>query len=266
LPDDAPASIILGYSQKELGKYSTGVTQKYQDAAKAYDEQLEALTNRLLEEGYRSQLEQRGRVIPVSQHVSAVRSAHSELKLRRQDVDAFYNYLPVGKGDVIAIEAKTLHALGPGVQVIEPQIPGDTQSTDDFDRLRYRSWWRKEAKGLDLDTITKTKPEVGKKGKMELVQDTCDYVIERFPGGFEKVGLGAHLVTFKKNAKVSESAITSFHELWVVEGKASVMVGGNKYGIPEVSPGEEMLFIPATAQEYEIHAAQGTRVVDIFVP
>lgn len=266
LPPNTPASIILGYSQKEVGKHSAGVTQKYQDAAIAYDDHLKGLTDLLVAQAYRSDLEQEGRVIPVSQRISAVKPAHNALASCRNVVDGFYNYLPVDKGDVIAIEAGTLHALGPGVQVIEPQIAGDTQSTDDFDRLRYRDWWPRATKRLDLNRINETKPAVGAKGTMQVINKTGNYVIERFPGGFEKVGLGAHLITFNNKAKVSESAITSFHELWVVEGKASAVVGGIEYDIPEALPGSEMLFIPATAKEYEVHADQGTRIIDIFVP
>ncbi len=59
----------------------------------------------------------------------------------------------------------TLHAMGPGVYVIEPQISGPTQSLEDGTtypvRYYFPGYQREGAlKSLDIDRVGEMKPEV----------------------------------------------------------------------------------------------------------
>ena len=86
------------------------------------------------------------------------------------------------------------------------------------------------------------------------------------PGGFEDKGLEVHRITLGKGARLKVPEIMSFHSIVAVEGKASVIIRGDKYNIPKAAPGGEMLIIPASAASYEIIADKPSQIIDTFTP
>ncbi len=272
------ARIIFGFSEEAIEEHEgqkIGVSEAYQNIANAYDSKLKDLYEVLVHLGYEKQLEKVGRVLPVARmaRASSPKNEHlgvhiKTIEVLRNEMEKFYNYVEVKPGDVIPVKAGMLHALGPGVTVVEPQIPGTTQSTDDFDRLRYRSWYPEAKKGLDLDRIHESIPVVGKITSMEVIEATDTYKIERMPGNFESKGLEAHVITFTGSGVIEVSDIASLHRFWLIEGgEASVAgVDGTAYHIPRAVPGKGMLFVPASAGGYKIIAEAGTKIVDVFTP
>ncbi|MEA3488797.1 MAG: hypothetical protein U9R44_00440, partial [Candidatus Omnitrophota bacterium] len=61
-------------------------------------------------------------------------------------------------------------------------------------------------------------------------------------------------------------SVGSFHNLVAVEGEAGITINGEKYRIPDASPGGEMLIVPAAAGSYSISADKKARIIDTFIP
>jgi len=270
-------SIILGFSRKSVELYGRNVTEHYHEVLEKYGTALNALIDLLEERGYKDLLEKTGDVVKVAERAVKEKPHFKEalnwLNNIRAELEQYYNYRTVSIGDVIPVPAGTLHALGPGVEVVEPQIAGATQSLEDGPtypvRYAFPDYQRETArKVLDIDRVGEMHPEVVKGSAPEVISGGkgSPVIVERLPGGFESKGLEVHRITLEAGAELEETALTSFHNLVVVEGKARIATGGKNYDIPEAAPGGEMLIVPASAGNYKIMADERTRIIDTFTP
>jgi mannose-6-phosphate isomerase class I len=152
------AWIILGFNSAAVEKHGEKIKERYKEALENYAAKLNALIDVLENKGYRDLLKNTENVVAAAegmrQEESHVARALDELNSAEYELKRFYNYRSVNIGDVIPVPARTLHALGPGVEVVEPQIPGPTQSMEDgatYPVRYYFPGYEREGSKKELD-------------------------------------------------------------------------------------------------------------------
>jgi len=268
-------SIILGFSPKMIEKYGEKVKEKYREVLERYGEALNVLIDVLENKGYKELLTKMGSVESAARKIEPVRGEIKE-KLdvfvrAGKDLEEFYNYHPVIEGDVVPVPAGTLHALGAGLQVVEPQIAGLTQSLEDGAtypvRYYFPGYERPLAqKKLDLDRIEEMNAEIVRISLPEVVYRDNKCVIERLPGKFEDKGLEVRRITLEEDSYTEAKNIASFHSFLAITGTAEILIKGKKCRIPTAAAGGEMLIVPASAKNYRIESASGACIIDTFTP
>ncbi len=183
----------------------------------------------------------------------------------------FYNYRVVKIGDVIPIPSGTLHALGPGIEVVEPQIPGPTQSLEDGEtypvRYCFPGYERPGVeKMLDIDRAAEMSPGFTEETLPEIIKNENGCVVERLPGKFEDKGLEVHRIIMAPGAVLEITDILSFHTIVSVEGEAKIVTKDSEYPVPKAGPNGEMLIIPASSGPYGIIAEDSAQIIDTFTP
>ena len=268
-------SIILGFSKSSVEKYGKKVADEYRRALENYGRNLNALIGALEKNGCKADLEKAKDAEAAARIVgtknAAVSAALKNYEIAEKDMRSFYNFRPVKVGDVIPIPSGTMHALGAGVEIVEPQIAGPTQSLEDGATYPVRYYFpgfeRPLAqKKLDVDRVGEMRKEVASEAKPVIVRDEKGYKVERLPGGFEDKGLEVHRITLRQGSSIDVPSIESFHNLVALEGNARVIVKGKGYDVPKVSAGGEMLVIPYAAGGYRIEADTQVQLVDTFTP
>ncbi|NQT32366.1 MAG: hypothetical protein HQ594_01680 [Candidatus Omnitrophica bacterium] len=268
-------SVIVGFSSEAVDEYGPSVTSEYHEALKEYGVQLNALIDLLLQKRFKEALEETKDVVLAAESAKEsspqIAAALDKVTEARGKLEKFYNYIPVKIGDVIPIPCGTLHALGSGVEVVEPQIPGPTQSLEDGATYPVRYYFPGHERGrskkkLDIDRAEEMIPDVVKESPPEVISEADSVKIERLPGGFEDKGLEVHRITMEGAAEANFSDITSFHTLVSVAGEAMIVTSSGEYEIPKAAPGGKMLLVPASAGEYKIVSSSGAQIIDTFTP
>ncbi|MFH1837341.1 MAG: type I phosphomannose isomerase catalytic subunit, partial [Candidatus Omnitrophota bacterium] len=270
-------SIILGFSNETVKMYGPKVTEEYKKALKDYALELNILIDMLEkdEKSRKALKETKNVVLAAEKMTEKMPDVKKELDLltkRRKEVDKFYSYKDVSIGDVIPVPSGTLHALGSGIEIVEPQIAGPTQSLEDGETYPVRYYFpgfKREGaqKELDIDRIGEMIPLPAEDALSEVIENKGDTKIERLPGNFSDKGLEVYRITLCDSAELEMCDIESFHNLTAISGKAKVKVWGQEYDVPKVSPDGEMLLIPASAKRYTlISKAENTQIIDTFSP
>ncbi len=269
--------ITIGFSQESVDLHGKDVTRHFKETLEAYGEKLNSLIDIMINSGCEELLEDKKNVelaaveaIRKGPESSKMSEVLEELKTARKKLDVFYNRQYVEVGDVIPIPSMTLHALGPGVTVVEPQIAGPTQSLEDGATypVRYafpaypRNGYKKM---LDIDRVGEMNPEVTKKAFPVVIEETNHVVVERLPGEFENKGLEVHRISLKIGAEFQRS-LTSFHNIVAINGNAHIIIDDEEYIIPKALPGGNMLIVPATIKNYKILARENVQIIDTFTP
>jgi len=271
------ARLIVGFSELSVKEYGEKVTEKYSEALTLFGEKLNKLIDYLegASEDCQNMLKKEEDVIEAAENLmdSDPRIAQllEALIDAKSQVEGFYNYKVVRVGDVIPIASGTLHALGAGVEVVEPQIPGPTQSLEDgatYPVRYYFPGYKREGskKELDIDRAGEMKPEVAVESLPVEIASADGCTIERLPGGFEDKGLEVHRIDMEAGSEFEVIGSSSFHNLVTVKGSASCTLGGDNYAIPKAEAGGKMLIIPACATSYRITASENTQIIDTFMP
>ncbi len=269
--------IIIGFSQETVNLYGKAVTEYYRKALIIYGQALNNLIEIMIDSGYEKLLDNKKDVELASQEVvhnesgsSEIARALKELNAADRGIDIFYNRQYVEIGDVVPIPSGTLHALGAGVEVVEPQIPGLSLPLEDGTtypvRYAFPAYPREGAvRMLEIDRVSEIVPEVAKNTYPEVIDETDYILVERLPGKFEEKGLEVHRLTFKNDSELQQSS-TGFHNLVALEGNATLFIKDKGYKIPNATPGREMLIVPASSGSYKIHACKDTQIIDTFTP
>ena len=269
-------TLIVGFSLEAVKKYSGRVAEKYGEALKSYGEALNKLIKLLdnSEQGKQA-LENLKNVALAAETVKKVVPGAWELVVNldkaRKEMEWFYNYRVVMTGDVIPIPSGTLHALGPGIEVVEPQIPGPTQSLEDGETypVRYYFPGYKRAgveKILDIDRVLEMSPGFTEEAVPEIMKSENGCIVERLPGKFEDKGLEVHRIIMAPEANLEITEIHSFHIIVSVEGKSKIITKDSEYPVPQARPNGEMLIIPASLGSYGIMAEDRAKIIDTFAP
>ncbi len=274
---DGEPWIIIGFSQETVDLYGETVTEYYKNALIIYGQALNNLIDKMIASGYEKLLDEKHDIGLASQEVihnksgsSEIARALKELNAAEGGVDIFYNRQYVERGDVVPIPSGTLHALGPGVEVVEPQIPGLSHPLEDGTtypvRYAFPAYPQEGAiRILEIDRVSEILPEVVEKSYPEVIDKTDYILVERLPGKFENKGLEVHRITFKNDTEYQLSP-TSAHNLIVLEGNATLYIKDKEYSIPNAIPGGEMLIVPASSGSYKIQACKSTQIIDTFTP
>jgi len=269
-------ALIVGFSLEAVKKYSGRVAEKYGEILKSYGDALNKLIKLLdnSEEGKQA-LETLNHVAlaaeTVKNVVPGVRELVADLYKARKEMEWFYNYRGVMTGDVIPIPSGTLHALGPGIEVVEPQIPGPTQSLEDGETYPVRYYfpgYKRPGveKMLDIDRVLEMNPGFTEEAVPEIMKRENGCIVERLPGKFEDKGLEVHRVIMAPGANLEIPDIHGFHIIVSVEGKSRIITKNSEYPVPQARPNGEMLIIPASSGRYGIVAEDRTQIIDTFAP
>jgi mannose-6-phosphate isomerase class I len=269
-------ALIVGFSLEAVKKYSGRVAEKYGEILKSYGEALNKLI-KILESSDRGKqaLENSKNAAlaaeTVRNYVPGTRELVVELDTSRKRVEWFYNYRVVKIVDVIPIPSGTLHALGPGIEVVEPQIPGPTQSLEDGEtypvRYCFPGYERPGVeKMLDIDRAAEMSPGFTEESLPEIMKSENGCVVERLPGKFEDKGLEVHRIIMEPGAVLEITDILSFHTIVSVEGEAKIITKDSEYPVPKARPNGEMLIIPASSGPYGIIAEDSVQIIDTFTP
>lgn len=255
-------SIILGFSKASVDRFGSAVNAEYKKALENYGEKLNALIDAAEDIGITQAFQ--GDILEKAKDYPAMGSYVAELESAKGELEWFYNYRPVKVGEVIPVPAGTLHALGTGVEVVEPQIAGLTQSLEDGATYPVRYYFpgheRPGAqKQLDIDRVGEMIPAIAVETSPEIISEQPNgEKVERLPGNFESKGLEVNRITVRKDAASTGTfrigSMESIHNLVVVKGEASVLVAGQRIKIPAARAGEPMMMIPPTAGQYTIVA------------
>lgn len=278
-------TIVLGFSKEVTDEYGDKVAVEYGEVLKKYGVELNNLIA-VVGKYNMGQLEKEKNVrkaaqlfldkkllagLPALPASSEIHAAVMKYDLALAELQRFYNFRPVKVGDVIPIPSGTLHALGAGVTVYEPQIAGPTQSLEDGATYPVRYYFPGfqrpgSQKQLDIARVGELNTGVAIEQKPIVIREEAGTVVERLPGSFEDKGLEVHRITMTAKAEMNVPAVATFHNLVALDGTARVIAEGIEYDIPKASAKGEMLIIPATAKGYTIIADSNVKIVDTFTP
>lgn len=267
--------VIVGFSRKVIDLYGGELLSEFRKALEKYGGALNSLIDMMEAEGYGDALNETRDVALAAERVrgrdAGIDEARKVLSTAGDELDKFYHYLPVGVGDVIPIPSGTLHALGAGIEVVEPQIAGPTQSLEDGTTYPVRYYFpghkREGAKKvLDIERVVEMGSEFTEGSAPEILEDTSSVKVEKLPGNFEDKGLEVHRIRLDAGAELEMSGIKSFHTLVSVGGKAKIITNGHEYDVPPAVAGQEMLIVPASAGSYTLKAESAATVIDTFTP
>ncbi|MFH1798725.1 MAG: type I phosphomannose isomerase catalytic subunit [Candidatus Omnitrophota bacterium] len=275
IANDKP-NIILGFNPEAVKKYAETIKQEYKKTLEEYGRALNQLIDVMEKKGYKEGLDKAGDVIKAAEFVKnkdlKIDEGLLALNLMTKRVAEFYSYRQISIGDVIPIPAGTLHALGAGIEIVEPQIPGPTQSLEDGATYPVRYYFpghnRPGAqKRLDIDRVGEMCDGIVEENLPEIISEESGCKIERLPGKFENKGLEVHRISVKKNRELHVSKINSFHSLVLIEGEAKVLIKMREYDVPKVFSGGKMLLIPACAGDFRIKTMEKEAcIIDTFTP
>ncbi|KJJ85202.1 hypothetical protein OMAG_000914 [Candidatus Omnitrophus magneticus] len=268
------AKLIIGFNPELLKQYGGEIKDKYLASLEKYGKSLNILIDEM-ESCFKNILNETKDVFKAAKIVceknEKIKKIFHQVRADRKMVDNFYNYLEVKAGDVIPVPKGTLHALGAGIEIIEPQIPGPTQSLEDGETYPVRYYFpfyprEGASKKLDLDRVGEMSAEVWDKGREDILFNEDGVKIERMPGGFESKGLAVHRVNLDKGKTLSYNNTTSYHIFVAVTGSAKILINSQIYDIPKATADGKMLIIPAVNTEYKILAEEFVQFIDTFTP
>ncbi len=269
-------ALIVGFSLEAVKKYSDRVAEKYGEILKSYGEALNKLIKLLASSDRGKQALENSKNAALAaeaarNYVPGTREFVVELDKARKEMEWFYNYRVVKIGDVIPIPSGTLHALGPGIEVVEPQIPGPTQSLEDGETYPVRYYFPGYErpgveKMLDIDRAAEMSPGVTEEALPEIMKSENGCVVERLPGKFEDKGLEVHRIIMEPGVVLEITDVFSFHTIVSVEGEARIITKNSEYPVPTTRPNGEMLIIPASSGSYGIVAEDSAQIIDTFTP
>lgn len=272
---DSGARIIIGFDPAMIKKYKDNISREYRKSLDNYGKVLNDLIGALEEKGHSDTLVKTRDVL-----IAALKIKDDDPKIKEginlllnagKELDRFYNYVEVKIGDVIPVPQGTLHALGPGIEVVEPQIPGPTQSLEDGATYPVRYYFPgyspdNGGKELDLDRIDEMSTCAWEPEKPGILHDDGAVRVERLPGGFENKGMAVDRITMASGAVLDSGDIKSYHTLVAVKGLAKVTVKGRDHDIPRAVPGGSMILIPAIIGSYSIKAETDSQIIDTYTP
>lgn len=264
------AKIILGFSGDMIDKHGENVTREYQKALKKFGKTLNEVISAVEREKGSGFLSGYSSVLLAAKEAELFREAEN-LKKEQQALESFYDKRTVRLGDTIPVPRRTLHALGGGIEVVEPQIPGSTQSTEDGDTYPVRYYFpgfkRPGAKKmLDVERVGELVKEKVRHLEPEATSEDPGVKKERLPGGFEKKGLAVSRITLERDAVFHLKSPESVHVIVAVKGKVFVESAGRKETVPQAEPDGRMLVIPAGSENYDFRSEGASQIIDTFVP
>ncbi len=194
----------------------------------------------------------------------------------QEDVSRFLNFVEVHPGDFFVIDAGTIHSIGAGVTLIEPQKiapkrSGKTYRLWDWHR-RYDAQGNKDPRGASRELHIEDSFRVidfgGLRGAAFIQHIRSQFpVIQQNGKSVERLcadtpNFGVSQVTLNDDHALPQSCVASFHGLIVYEGRVEVCQGENTLSV--VSRGESVI-IPAALATYHLKS-RAAKAVKIYFP
>ncbi|HEY4047294.1 MAG TPA: type I phosphomannose isomerase catalytic subunit [Acidobacteriaceae bacterium] len=182
-----------------------------------------------------------------------LRAGTTEKEIRaaiaEKTLENLLQWIPVSPGDMIYVDAGTVHAIGPGVVLLETQQYSD---------LTYRLYDYGRPRELHVDLALRAVKFQTDAGKVQPVHEPgCDLLIKRRYFMVERYALGA---TQKQRF---ENVTSTVHSLVALNGTAVVLVDG---GDPvELRPGHAVV-VPASCPHYTLVAHESFTGVRAMPP
>ena len=190
-----------------------------------------------------------------------------------EDVSQYLNFVEVKTGDFFVIEAGTIHAIGAGVTVIEPQKiapkkTGKTYRVWDWNRL-YDEQGNLTPQGapreLHIDDSFNVINFEAPRGEAFIQQIQPEPQVVQENGKsietllVETENFGVRQLVLENGDELSANCSASFHGIIVYEGKVEIFKQGEK--LLEISKGQSVI-LPSTLEEYTLrsHLAKGVKV------
>ena len=210
-----------------------------------------------------------------------LREGVSDAQLRQaidaqEDVSQYLNFVEVHPGDFFVIDAGTIHAIGAGVTLIEPQKiaskrSGKTYRLWDWNR-KYDAQGNKDPNGtpreLHIDDSFRVIDFEGLRGDAFIQQIRSQLpVVQQRGESVERLcaetpNFGVSQVTLKNDDALPQSCAISFHGLIVYEGQLEVCQGEKTLAF--VSRGESVI-LPAALDAYSLKS-RSAKAVKIYLP
>ena len=195
---------------------------------------------------------------------------------REEDVSRLLNFVEVHSGDFFVIEAGTIHAIGAGVTLIEPQKiapkrSGKTYRLWDWNR-RYDAQGQKDPHGapreLHVDDSFRVIDFDGRRGDAFVRQIRSPQPIMRQNGASverlcaETPHFGVSQLVLQDGNALEQTCAASFHGLVVYEGEVEIRHGGR--ALTTVPRGQSAI-IPAAMGAYAL-TARHAKAVKVYYP
>ena len=170
-----------------------------------------------------------------------------ERAIQEKRAEFLLNWIPVHKGDLIYVDAGTVHAIGPGSILVETQQNSDTT---------YRLYDYGRPRELHIEqglAATKEKTRAGKvkhdpRRPHTLVASSCFVVNKHRPG---------------RDAAWSDTALDSVRVLVALEGGGRIEVPGTQ---PLGFNRGEAVVIPAAARDFAVFPQWDLEFLDVTLP
>ena len=215
-----------------------------------------------------------GLYLGLKEHVSkeSLRTAIEE----NEDVSKYLNFVEVKRGDFFVIDAGTIHAIGAGVTLIEPQKiapkrSGKTYRLWDWNR-KYDAQGRKDPQGtareLHIQDSFKVIDFDAPRGEAFVEHIQPEARVTQQNGGSvetlctETENFGVSRLSLKNNEALTGDCYTSFHGLIPYEGEIEIYAQGKK--IAEVPCGQSVI-LPAALGEYTLKSGSA-RALKVYYP
>lgn len=209
-----------------------------------------------------------------------LREGVSDAQLRQaietqEDVSQYLNFVEVHPGDFFVIDAGTIHAVGAGVTLIEPQKiapkrSGKTYRLWDWNR-RYDAQGNKDPNGrpreLHIEDSFRVIDFEGLRGEAFIQQIRSALpVIQQNGESVERVcaetpNFGVSQLTLKNDDALPQSCAVSFHGIIVYEGQLEIYQGENTLAV--ASRGESVI-LPAALETYSIKS-RSAKAVKVYL-
>ena len=193
-----------------------------------------------------------------------------------EDVSQYLNFVEVERGDFFVIDAGTIHAIGAGVTLIEPQKiapkrSGKTYRLWDWNR-KYDAQGRKdpngEARELHIQDSFRIIDFDAPRGDdfIEHIQPQAR-ILQHNGASVETLcteteNFGVSLLTLKNHEPLEGNCCESFHGIIPYEGQIEIYVQGEK--LVDVPCGQSVI-LPAILGEYTLKA-ESARAVKVYYP
>ena len=195
---------------------------------------------------------------------------------QQEDVSQYLNFVEVNTGDFFVIDAGTIHAIGAGVTLIEPQKiapkkSGKTYRLWDWNR-KYDAQGRKDPHGRPRELHIEDSLNVidfdGPRGEdfIKHIQPQR-HIVQQHRKSVETLcveteNFGVSQIVLQENNELTENCQTSFHGIIPYEGRLEIYKRGKK--LTEVLRGQSVI-LPAILEEYTLKA-EHAKAVKVYYP
>lgn len=170
--------------------------------------------------------------------------------IQQNRLEDYLNWVPVQAGDMIFVDAGTVHAIGPGLVILETQ-----QNSD----LTYRMYDYGRPRELHLDRSLEAMRMSTRAGKVQTrAEDDYTLLIDAQYFRVERYAIGGSSASQRFSAEAQSPSMQIF---FVANGKATIEGGGFHALELDLC---QVAVIPANAKDWRLNAAEPLELMRIL--